>query len=71
MAVRPLADKSSRMSSLERLPGYWRGRALGRAMATDSPELGKDRLADQRAIAEYERKAEAMKNEPKLQETSA
>ena len=71
MAVRPIADKSSRISALERLPGYWRGRALGRAMATDSPELGKDRLADQRAIAEYERKSEAMKNEPKLRETSA
>jgi len=32
-------------------------------MATDSPELGKDRLADQQAIAEYERKSEALKNE--------
>jgi hypothetical protein len=42
---------------------YWRGRALGRAMATDSPELGKGRLADQQAIAEYERGAEAMKDE--------
>ncbi len=46
------------IEALQRLPGYWRCRALGRALASASPDLSRDRLADEQAIALYERRAE-------------
>lgn len=48
------------IAKLEALPAYWLGRALGRQMASDGPELGRDRLHDQQQIAQYESRAAAM-----------
>jgi hypothetical protein len=62
---------SARFDALERLPGYWRGRAAGRQAAIDfyrsiacqrevtpGVDVSMDGLRDQQAVAEYERRAE-------------
>lgn len=48
---------ASRFDQLCAMPGYWRGRALGRAQAADTMDLSRDALADHQAIAVYEKKA--------------
>ena len=51
------------IAKLEMLPGYWLGRAKGRELMSDRRDLGRDRLHDQQAIAQYERRAaEVAKN---------
>jgi len=67
MATRlALVRTQSPLAALERLPGWWQGKAKTRLLlAREALDLGLDKLADEhlRAASEYERKVKALVSE--------
>ena len=60
---RILVTKRDPLAALERLPGWWIGKAeTRRSFAQDALEARLDKLADEhlRAASEYERRAKAL-----------